>query len=239
MKKVITLAALALVSVGAQAATYTVTGGTWSNQQSWNTNATGSSNGLLYDNGEVGAAALLGGTPGIVNWSPALPASYDGTYSGTIITDGSNNVIGGSLIVSGTSGYQVVVGAPGAQNSWWAHSFTDVTMDFATNNATALGYQCHDTPVSVAACAAGGSTTADAQFGGAAGEEGIGGTARAAATFDGTSLVIFNEGYSAPGPGTDYMNTFTLTAAVVPVPAAVWLFGSAIGLLGFRRKMKA
>ncbi len=232
MKKVITLAALAMVSVGAQAATYTITGGEWVGQQSWNTNATGSTNTNLYDNGEVGAPALLAGNPGIVNWTPALPASYDGTYSGTIITDGANNVIGGTLNVAGSIGYQVIIGP----NSWWAHSFTGLSIDFATNTATATGYQCHDSFLAPASCGAGGSTNAQAQFGGAAGNEGIAGAARAAATFDGTTLSIFNEGYSAPGPGTDYANNFELTATVVPVPAAVWLFGSALGLLGWGRR---
>ena len=237
MKKVITLAALMMVSVGAQAATYTITGGDWSDQQSWNTNATGSSNPYTYDNGDTAGAVLLSGNAGILNWSPALPNGgvMDGTYSGTIITDGSNNVTGGTLSVSGAINYQVLIGAPGSQNSWWAHTFENLTIDFAAGTATAT-YTCHDSGLAPATCALGGSTTAQAQFGGAAGDEGIGGTARAAATFDGTSLVIFNEGYSAPGPGTDYMNTFTLTSTVVPVPAAVWLFGSALGLLGWGRR---
>ena len=62
---------------------------------------------------------------------------------------------------------------------------------------------------------------------------GVGGTPYFAATFDGTSkLTIFNGrlGRLRAMRVRTYLNTFTLTA--IPVPAAVWLFGSALGLLG-------
>lgn len=43
------------------------------------------------------------------------------------------------------------------------------------------------------------------------------------------------------GPGTGSFGEFTFSfqSAVVPVPAAVWLFGSALGLLGLARRQSA
>jgi len=49
------------------------------------------------------------------------------------------------------------------------------------------------------------------------------------ATWDGTTLVFSN---TVPPPEFHYDITFT----AVPIPAAVWLFGSALGLLGWMRR---
>jgi hypothetical protein len=48
--------------------------------------------------------------------------------------------------------------------------------------------------------------------------------------------LILSNGINIASAGTHYM---TFQAAVVPVPAAVWLFGSAIGLLGVARRRAA
>ena len=44
------------------------------------------------------------------------------------------------------------------------------------------------------------------------------------------------EGYDG-AVGTDYLNTFQLE--VVPIPAAVWLFGSALFGLGWMRRKQS
>lgn len=50
----------------------------------------------------------------------------------------------------------------------------------------------------------------------------------------GDTIKINKPGFTGTVPGT-----FQLTFQVVPVPAAVWLFGSALGLMGLARRQKA
>ena len=53
---------------------------------------------------------------------------------------------------------------------------------------------------------------------------------------EGVSLTIIEQSeFALPGTASGYIYTFT----VVPVPAAVWLFGSALGLLGWARRRAA
>ncbi len=220
--------AITMIVGNAHALTYEINGGNWQSFARWGTNDVGAPDTNTYDNGQIAPPALLAGMPGIVNWNPALPASYDGTYSGTIVTDGSGVVTGGFLSVSGTIGHQIVIGP----NSWWAHSYTNLLLDFDTMTATTTGYACHDSYLAPASCGSQGALLASTMFGLTAGNEGLDGAARAAATFDGVTLTIFSEGYSAPGPGMDYSNSFDL----VPIPAAAWMFASALTLLGWRRR---
>lgn len=209
MRKLIqTAAVLGLgVSSVALAETYTITGGSFDSTTAWNTNAVGSVSTLTYDNGEAAPVAILGGTPGVINWVPSQPGTMNGTYSGTIETDGSNNVIGGSLVVTGKVGYETQV----STNSWWYNEHDGLVIDFDTNMASST-YQCYETVVAPSTCAAGADTPANEIFAPIAGAEGIAGPARAAAVFDGTTLEIFHEAYSSPGPGTDYVLTFTLSS---------------------------
>jgi len=207
MRKLKLLAAFAALGISgvATAETFTITGGNWDSQSSWNTNATGDPSLLVYDNGEQIEPAVLGGMTGIVNWYPDTNLA-DGTYSGTIETNESGEVISGSLVVTGLIGNEVRV-----TSSWWAHEYTNLVIDFGAGTATATVYTCLDSRLAPAACAAGGDAPPEGIFTPIAGEEGIGGAVRPGATFDGTTLNVFREGYSSPGSGTDYLNTFTLT----------------------------
>jgi len=228
---------LLLVTVGqAWAATYVVTSGNWISQQTWNRNNTGGTlSPYVYDNGEQFPSAVLGGTPGIIQWSPSQPAQQTGTYSGSLIVDENNIVVGGWLSVDGTIANEVRAGS----GSWWAHQYADLYIDFKANTASTSAYTCYETIIVPATCLAGGAGPAANVFAPLEGNVSASGPGRYGATFDGNELKIFREGY-AQGAGTDYENTFALTTAnfpstVVPIPAAAWLFMSGLGLLGLKK----
>jgi hypothetical protein len=54
-------------------------------------------------------------------------------------------------------------------------------------------------------------------------------------SWDGTTLTMINMANCC----NDVVKTMTFTATVVPIPAAAWLFGSALGLLGWIRSKSA
>jgi len=236
MKKIIALTALAMVAGGAQAATYTISGGNWDSQTVWSSNATASVSTTLFDNGAAVPEPTFNFAPSPFTWTPDIGGNLmDGTYGGSITTDGSNNVTGGTLSVTGEIGFEI---APGP-SSWWFITFDNLSIDFGTGLSTASVGCAEQAGFAPAPCFAATAGYPDSLFNPLAGHEdwGTAGTARAAATFDGTTLNIFREGYTVDGAsGTDYLNTFTLSSSVVPVPAAVWLFGSALGLLGWGRR---
>jgi len=237
MKKLIaiTVTALAFVTGGAQAAVYQINSGNWDSVATWSTNATGAADPAVYDAGDSVPVATLGGTPGIVNWTigdtgvPGEPGAQTGTYGGILETDGSGNVIAGTLVVTGTLAKSVVVAA----NSWWTIQYENMVINFG-GFGTSATINCWKTALAPAPCA-GAVASEPSSFVPSAGNEGAAGAARAAATFDGTTLDIFVEGYAGVS-GTDYAHVFTLSSSVIPVPAAVWLFGSALGLLGWSRR---
>lgn len=188
---------------------------------------------------------------------------FNGTYGGSITYDDvTGDVISGSLVATGRIGDQVQVGG----SSWWLRIWEDVSIDLATGLSTVGSVDCAKSLFAPAGCSpgvisgmpfafnisAGSATPGGCYLPGATNDPindaastappcGPNGPALGKASFDGTTLSLFKEGRDAAGNvnGTDSLYAFTLTTAVVPVPAAVWLFGSAIGLLGFRRKMKA
>jgi hypothetical protein len=256
MKKLLLVGtALALTTGVASAASLNILGGEWSSVTTWNNNADASvNNTTLYQAGDAAPATTPGG---VFPWTddasvPAVIPDFTGTYGGTIETDGSGNVIGGSLIISGTIGDQVQVGG----NSWWLRIWGDVTIDLATGASTAGSTDCYRTAIAPAPCfpaVLGGMPTAFNMSAGAptpgacdlvAGTCGPDGPPAPLASFDAATgiLSLFKEGRDAVvnTGGTDLLYQFQLETAVVPVPAAVWLFGSALGLLGFvRRRMTA
>ena len=209
---VLACAALGVSGV-ASAETYTVTGGNWDSVSTWSTNATGEPDPAVYDDGDTAPPAVLGGTPGVVNWNiedtgtPGEPGLQTGTYSGTLETDVSGNVISGSLVITGTIAKQVVVN----DNSWWTIQYENMTIDFGTGLVTA-GINCWTTVLAPAGCAA-AVASEPGSFAPIAGNEGGAGVAREAATFDGTNLSIFTEGYDG-ATGTDYNNVFALAADI-------------------------
>jgi len=244
MNKIIALTALALVTAGAQAApvTVNVTSGNWDDLTTWSSQTGGapSPNTAVYDNGDsvplisgvlpYSADSCGGGCPGTP--TPA-PTTASGTYSGSFTYDDvTGEVTAGSFDVTGNIS-QVV------QGTWWNFDYVGTSWDFATSTTSHSSTSCHEGIGNPAGCyfapfaPSGGIGAAILDMG--AGNEGVAGTARYAGTFDGVDqLLIFNEGYD--GAGSDYMMTFTIATSVVPVPAAVWLFGSALGLLGWGRR---
>jgi len=56
----------------------------------------------------------------------------------------------------------------------------------------------------------------------------------------GVYTIHWYDGFSSQSPGSDYFGSYLVEVSAVPVPAAVWLFGSGlIGLVGFARRKKA
>jgi hypothetical protein len=268
MKKLILATALALTAGVASAATtpYIINSGAWTSTQTFNNNADGAPSFFTYDNGENVGCPLLGGVPfcgftfntdaGVAQSQPII---MNGTYGGSLIVDdATGQVVGGTLVVTGSIADQVVVG----NNSWWLRVWTDLTIDLATGQSTVGSTACFRTALAPANCFPGVSAGQPAAFNLLAGNETPGGPreacqdpnatgcpfnpalesdglARFAATFDAETglLALFKEGRNAATPaGSDIGYNFTLNTTVVPVPAAVWLFASALGLMGFIRR---
>jgi hypothetical protein len=222
---------------------YTITGGNWDSISQWTAQSSGAPSATVYDNGQVPPCINCGPQPELI-WAGTPPPAMTGTYGGTISVDTSNNaVVGGSLVVTGTIADMVVVGT-----TWWVREYNNLTINFATNTATtssAVG--CYGTIFAPVGCGpavvnAGTTTSIFGPRAGNASQATDGsGTPYAAATFDVNTglLQVFRDGRRPDATnGTDVLNRFTLQ--VVPVPAAAWLFGSALGLLGVaRRKLAA
>ncbi len=209
----LSLSAILIAFCGtANAATYEVVSGNWDSVATWSTNATGEADPAVFDGGDTAAVAVVSGSviPGI-GWNvedtvvPGEPGVQTGTYSGTIITDESGVVTGGSLIITGTINKQIVV----SNNSWWSIGYDNMTIDFDTGTPTA-DMLCWKTIMAPAPCAS-AIASEPGSFAPIAGNEGSAGAAKEAATFDGTTLTIFTEGYAGVD-GSDYENIFTLTA---------------------------
>jgi hypothetical protein len=249
--KLVVATALTAISGLANAAIveYTIFGGNWDSISQWTGSADGTPSTFVYDNGEV--PGCEGFPPGFNCWgnpfgTGTAPGPMNGTYGGSLLVDSATNaVVGGTLEVTGAIADAVVVGT-----TWWVRQYNNLTIDFATGVATTTSNQCYATGAAPIGCFAvinpNSHTGIFAPLTGIASQNpaGTGGIpylGSTFATFDATSgvLQLFRNGRNPAAPnGTDVLNRFTLQ--IVPVPAAVWLFGSALGLLGVaRRKLVA
>jgi hypothetical protein len=245
MKK-LAFVGLMLAAGASQAATvtYNVSGGNWTALKSWSTNTpAGANSTTVYDAGDT--VPLLYGT---FPWGAPFPtgagaATPTATYGGSFSYDSvTGEVTGGAFTSTGLMSTTV-------QTTWWLYEYTNNSYNFNTDTQSQTAYACKDGTGGPVNC----TSATPPFFGpayyaglgimgitGAGGDLGIGGAAQFGAHFDaGTNtLSIFKEGYNAGNTtGSDYLKTFVLTGtSVVPVPAAVWLFGSALGLLGVARR---
>ena len=231
MKKVIFAIALFAVSWAANAVQVALV----SHNQ---TSSSGTISTLLNDGSQINNAA--GPSTAVFSW--------DGT---TLTSTGLYTAVS-SIGSSPTSG------------SVLGDNVTNLTIDTSTSTASAAGYFCTEgnflSTVGASGCGGynlgtnfadesttiwGPGTAVSQTLGG---DDTASGTVRTIAaydfqlmSYDGTTLVIGNGiavgshgGPSGSGAGGEAM-----TFQVVPVPAAVWLFGSALGLLGWVRRRVA
>jgi hypothetical protein len=241
-KKLVAATALTVMSGLANAAVveYVITGGNWDSIAQWTANADGAPSNFVYDNGET--PTCVGFPPDFNCWASAVPGAMTGTYAGTLLVDSATNaVVGGQLVVTGAIADMVVVGT-----SWWVRQYNNLTINFNNSTATTTSNSCFASVSAPIGCFAvvnaGTHTGIFAPLTGIASQDpdGLGGLPYLGATFQLTSgttgvLEIFRNGRNPSATsGTDVLNTFNIQ--VVPVPAAVWLFASALGLMGWIRR---
>lgn len=269
MKKFVAASMLLLVGGVAHAATtlYNITGANWESVQTFSTNADGTPDTVVTDNSDLTQVPLFGGAPNAISvWSNLfnagsvdvgpVPVNQSGSWSGQIeVDDATGEIVSGTLANSGTISKTVVV----AGSSWWLIQVANLSVNFGTGAATGSG-ACADnliagSTISPVACSqppgatnpGPGAVVGSEPFASWAAvggfetdQAGVDGAARFGGFFDPTTgaLRTFSEGRTGTD-GTDYGNNLSTTFSVVPVPAAVWLFGSALGLLGWVRRRAA
>jgi hypothetical protein len=173
------------------------------------------------------------------------------TYSGTITFDTlTGQVLGGSLVYNGAYGFEVSVPAGATGNpggSFFSQTFVDSNINLATGLRTTGSVG--GVPTAVCSLGAAGAIVVGNLLCGPANNPANFSFHQTGANLEATFTNIVRNAagvivagdldlrsfrFTNTGSGNNLQETFRL--AVIPVPAAVWLFASALGLLGFARR---
>ncbi len=198
------------------------------------------------DNGtyqtNVGGATPMANYAGSLTYDTSITFSY--TDQSTLATETWYAVTGGSLAWTGTVGFEVLVN-PGASGnvggSFFDYSFANGNVNLITGVRTSTS-KCDlgiagQAIVGALLCGFANPATSynysnsgayvKPQYWAGVRENGDG-------TID---LLMYGNRYTTTNSGNNLQERLVL--APIPVPAAVWLFGSALGLLGFARRKLA
>ena len=209
-----------------------------------------------YQTNTVQGANPSAGYLGSLSWDTAQTFLY--TDQVTSVSETWNVITGGSLVWTGTVGFEVVVAASvtsgNVGGSFFDYSFGNgsIALTGATAGVRTSTAKCDlgiagQTVVGSLLCGfanpasgfnysnSGTSTNLSQNYTKPVNWTGIRDNG------DGTvDLLMWGNKYTTKGSGNNLQERIQLSGSVVPVPAAVWLFGSGLGLLAFaRRKMAA
>lgn len=224
--------AIIILSIGsAQAGTFSFSGTDWIRQDVWSFSVPVYSGPGGFDNGDALPLSL-----GTQPWTPAVPATATGWYAGSFTYDDSTGEItGGSIVVTGFI-------AQLSNDSLLLHLYDNIVWNFNDGTTTVGSYSCH-TGVGTLPCDF--EMSAPNALTMSSGYEGASGNARYAARFDAVNnnIELFSEGYDDNDKtGVDYLHVLGgpgISGPIVPLPAAAWLFSSALLGLGWLRGMRS
>jgi len=199
------------------------------------------------DNGtyqtNVGGATPMASYVGSLSYDNAITFSY--TDQSTNATETWYAVTGGTLAWTGTVGFEVLVapttGASGqVGGSFFDYSFANGNVNLTTGVRTSTS-KCDlgiagQAIVGALLCGFANPATSYNYSSSGSYVKPVNWTGVRENGDGSIELLMYGNRYTALGSGNNLQERLTL----VPVPAAVWMFGSAIGALGFaRRRMRA